>query len=418
MQSSNYTSELTGIEPHALHARVEALLAEAIAIRRDIHAHPELAFEETRTSEIVASRLEKFGLAPRRNFGRTGVVAMIEGGRSGPCVGFRVDMDALPVQTTTTAAYRSRYDGKMHACGHDMHIAIGLGVAEILAGIEGGFPGRVKMIFQPAEETVEGALAMIADGVLEDPKLHAILGLHNSPDIEAGLVGYLPRTAMAGADVFDISVTGVGGHASQPDRCIDALSAACDMATALRGLVARELPPAKTAVLTIGSLAAGTVRNVVAAHAELKGTLRTLDPESAPVIEAAVRRVAAGLAAATRTKIEVAWSRVAPVLANDPAALKKALAGVAWAIGADNIVELEKPSMGAEDFAFFAERVPAAHLRIGSGRRPFAHALHRANFDIEERSIGTAIQASVGAIWALLGCALKHNREAENAATK
>src|SRR6185436_8561275 len=284
---------ITNAEINAVVVRIEP---ELIALRRGIHQHPELAFEEHETARAVAGYLAKIGVPFRTGIGKTGVVGLIGGGAAGPVVGLRADMDALPIEEASGVEFASRVPGKMHACGHDVHTTIALGVAHALSAL-GKVPGRVKLIFQPAEETLSGAAAMIADGALEDPTLCAIVGFHNSPRLDTGFVAYCDGLGHASAAAFDIVLKGRSGHAAQPQSGIDAIAGAAQLVTQLQTIVSREISPAVPAVVTIGQIEGGTARNVIAGRVSLKGTVRTRDPGAEKQVEDAVRRIVAGVCA-------------------------------------------------------------------------------------------------------------------------
>ena len=398
--------EAADASPAGLNGRIDAAAERAaprlIEARRTIHRRPELAFEEHETARLVAGRLRELGVPVRTGVGRTGVVGLIEGGAGpGPTVGVRADMDALPIEETTGLPFASSIQGKMHACGHDVHTVIALGVAEVLAGMREVLPGRVKLIFQPAEETLEGAPAMIADGVLEDPPLDCIVGFHNSPQLAAGTVGYHPTVAMASSDAFDIIVRGAAGHGAHPHSGIDAIVAAAHLVTQLQTIVSREVAPAIPAVLSIGQIAGGTARNVIAERVVLKGAVRSLDERAATVIEAAVRRMLDGARTALRVETELDWRRLTPVMRNDPAVLARVVDAARDILGPAQIVEMDHPSMGSEDFAWFAERVPAAHLRIGSKIDGLDTNIHRSNYDCNDLAIPTGVRVVTRAVLAL-----------------
>ena len=362
-------------------ASVEKLAAELIALRRKLHEHPELAFEEHETAKLVAAFLARLGVPHRTGVGKTGIVALIDGGKPGPTVGIRADMDALPINEQTGLPFASKVPGKMHACGHDVHTVIALGVAATLAGMKSELRGRVKLIFQPAEETLSGAQAMIADGALEDPKMDVVLGYHNWPAVEAGKVGYNTEAVMSSADAFDMTLKGREGHGAHPHMGIDALAAGAYLVAQLQTIVSREVKPLSPAVLTVGEFHAGTARNIIAGAAQLKGIVRTMEAGVSAQIEAAMRRMLEGIKASMRVEYTLEWKRVAPALRNHKPTLERVLRAAREALGAENVVELPEASMGSEDFAWFAERVPAAHLRIGSKIAGLDTAIHRANYD-------------------------------------
>ena len=368
------------------------LTPELVALRKRLHQHPELAFEEHETAGAVADFLARLKIPCRTGVGRTGVVATLKGAKAGPTVGIRADMDALPIHEQTGLGFASRVAGKMHACGHDVHTVIALGVAAALAELRNELRGTIKFIFQPAEETLSGAQAMIADGVLDDPKLDLILGYHNWPAVQAGKVGYNAGAVMASADAFDIALKGRDGHGAHPHLAVDALAAAAQLVAQLQTIVSREVKPVSPAVLTIGELHAGRARNVIAGSAELKGIVRTLEPGLSDKIEAAMRRMLDGIKAGMRVEYTLEYRRMAPLLRNDKVILDKVLASARDALGGENVLELPEPSMGSEDFAWFAEKVPAAHLRIGSKIDGLDTAIHRSNYDCNELAIPVGVR--------------------------
>jgi amidohydrolase len=363
-----------------------------IQIRRDIHAHPELGYEEKRTSDLVAQKLEEWGIEVHRGIATTGVVGTLKRGSGDRVIGLRADMDALPIHEQTGLAFASKVTGKMHACGHDAHTVIALGAAAALSELRDSLAGRIKFIFQPAEETLSGARAMIADGVLDAPKLDLILGYHNWPAVAAGKVGYNAGAVMSAADAFDVTLKGRDGHGAHPHLAIDALAAAAHFVSQVQTVVSREVKPVSPAVLTIGELHAGRARNIIAGTAELKGIVRTLEPGLSEKIEAAVRRMLEGLKAGMRVDYTLDWRRMAPPLHNDAAILQPVLESARQAIGEENVLQLPEPSMGSEDFAWFAEKVPAAHLRIGSKIDGLDTAIHRSNYDCNEKAIDVGVR--------------------------
>ena len=368
------------------------LTPELVALRKTLHQHPELAFEEHETAKAVGAFLGKLKIPFKSGIGKTGIVAVLEGAKPGRTIGIRADMDALPIHEQTGLAFASKVPGKMHACGHDVHTVIALGVAAALSEMRGELKGRVKFIFQPAEETLSGARAMIADGALDDPKVDLILGYHNWPAVVAGKVGYNAGAVMAAADAFDITLKGRDGHGAHPHLAVDTLAAAAQLVSQLQTIVSREVKPTSSAVLTIGELHAGRARNIIAGAAELKGICRTLEPGLSEKIEAAVRRMLEGIKAGMRVDYTLEWKRVAPPLANDKDVLEKLLASARATIGDENVLQLPEPSMGSEDFAWFAEEVPAAHLRIGSKIDGLETAIHRSNYDCNELAIPVGVR--------------------------
>lgn len=367
----------------------ERLAPALVAIRRDIHAHPELAFEETRTAGIVAAELARLGISHRTGLGRTGVLGIIEGGRPGPTLAIRADMDALPIHEETGLPFASTVAGKMHACGHDIHTATLLGVAAVLKDIAPMLAGRVALVFQPAEEVLEGAAAMIADGAADGIDL--ALGFHNQPDLPVGTFGFCRAACLAASDRFDLEIRGKSGHAAHPYAAIDPIVAAAAFVAQAQTVVSREIKPTHPAVVTIGALQAGTTYNIIPERAHLKGTVRTLHAEARDTAEAAIRRLVAGLEATMRVACKLDYGRKVPPLVNDDRVLEPALSAVRAQFG--EVVREGEPSMGAEDFAEFAARAPAFQLRIGSGAPGRDDRLHNARYQPDERCIPLGVQA-------------------------
>ncbi len=372
-----------------------------VAIRRDLHAHPELGFEEVRTSGIVAAELARLGIAHRTGFGRTGVVGLIEGGAAGPTLLIRADMDALPIHERTGLAFASGSDGRMHACGHDIHTVTLLGVAALLKGFAPQLRGRVALVFQPAEELLAGAAAMIADGALDGLEPTMAIGFHNAPAMEPGSFGWVKGACQAGSDAFDIVLHGKSGHAAHPYAAVDPIVAAAALVSQLQTLVSRELNPLRAAVVTVGQLHAGTVRNIIPDQAKLSGTVRTFETATRDAIEAGMRRLLAGIEAGLRVGADLAFARQVPPLATDAALSGRVNQAIAAQFGSQAVQE-GTPSLGAEDFAEFAVRMPAAHVRIGSRAPGRSDALHNSDYQPDERAIGFGVQAITRAAMELL----------------
>jgi len=367
----------------------EALQPALVAIRRDIHAHPELAFEETRTAGIVAAELARLGIPHRTGVGRTGVLGVVEGARPGPTLAIRADMDALPIHEETGLPFASTIAGKMHACGHDIHTATLLGVGAVLKDLAPMLAGRVLLVFQPAEEVLEGAAAMIADGAADGIDL--ALGFHNQPDLPVGTFGYARGACLAAADRFDLVVRGKSGHAAHPYAAIDPIVAAASFVAQAQTVVSREVKPIHPAVVTIGSFQGGATYNIIPERVHLKGSVRTLHADARDTAEAAIRRLVTGLEAAMRVTCALDYQRKVPPLVNDDRVLEPVLAAIRAQFG-DTPQEGE-PSMGSEDFAEFAARAPAFQLRIGSGAPGRADRLHNAGYQPDEACIQLGVQA-------------------------
>ena len=379
-------------------ARIEPGL---VAIRRDLHSHPELGFEEVRTSGIVAAELARLGIPHRTGLGKTGIVGMIEGGAPGPTLLIRADMDALPIHERTGLGYASEADGKMHACGHDIHTVTLLGAAEVIKGLAPQLRGRVALVFQPAEELLSGAAAMIADGALEGLDASMAIGFHNSPSMEPGTFGWVKGACQAGSAAFDIVLHGRSGHAAHPYAAVDPIVAAAQLVTQLQTLVSRELNPLRAAVVTVGQLHAGTVRNIIPDQAKLSGTVRTFETATQSAIEDGMRRLLAGMEAGLRVKPELVFTPQVPPLSTDAAVSARVNAAIAAQFG-EAAVKEGAASLGAEDFAEFAVRMPAAHVRIGSKTPGRSDALHNSDYQPDERAIGFGVQAITRAAMELL----------------
>ena len=367
---------------------------ELIQIRRTIHQNPELGFEEFETAKLVSGALDKMGILQRTGVGGTGVVGVIEGGAGlGKTVAIRADMDALPIHEQSGVSFASKAPGKMHACGHDAHTAIALGAAMVLNQIKDQLKGRVKLIFQPNEEGLGGAQAMIKDGVLEDPAVDIVLGYHNWPPLEAGKVCYQDGAVFAASDFFDITLKGVAGHAAHPHTTVDTVTAAAYFITQLQTIVSREIAPANPAVVSIGKIEGGTARNIIAGEVRLSGGVRGQSTEVMKRVEETMRRLLDGLKTGMRVDYDLDYRVAVPVLRNDKATLDRVLISARNILGDENVEELAYSSMGSEDLAYFTERVPSAHLRIGSKIDGLDTMVHKANYDCNELAIPTGVRA-------------------------
>ena len=390
----------------ALNARIAQLAqaeeAKVIAWRRDFHQHPELGNEETRTAGIVAAHLRKLGLEVTTGVARTGVVGILRGGRPGPVVALRADMDALPVTeapglafaSTVKSTYLGQAVGVMHACGHDSHTAMLMGAAEVLSQVKKDLPGTVKFIFQPAEEGslpgVEGgAKLMVKEGVLENPKVDAVFGIHIDAQIEVGRLTYRPGGEMASSDRFTIKVLGRGAHGAKPWSSVDPVVTAAQIILGLQTIVSRQIDLTQdAAVVTVGTVKAGVRYNVIPADAELSGTIRALNPKTQEQLWALIRRTATGIAASAGATAEVTIEPYVPVTFNNLALTARMLPTLqAVAGGTANVTEI-KAKTGAEDFSFFANKVPGVFLFVGGMRKGTDPATtadhHTAGFTLDE----------------------------------
>ena len=363
----------------------EADVRELTDVRRDLHMHPETAFEERRTSALVAERLKALGLDVRTGVGRTGVIAMVPGGKPGRTVLLRADMDALPIQEENEVPYRSTQPGKMHACGHDCHTSILLGLAKHFAKNRAELKGAVKLCFQPAEEEGGGAEAMIADGALEGPKPDAAFGLHVWQDLDLGKVAVTPGPFMAAVDAFTVTVTGKGAHAAMPHYGVDPVLCLAHMVTALQAIASRQTDPFKEVVVSVTQLRAGSAFNIIPPSAWMNGTIRSFDPEVWKAIPGQFERIARGVAEAFGCRVEIKLDRTNRPTINDPEMAKLARAAAIEVVGEENVRD-DVRTMGGEDFSAFLHRVPGCFIAIGS--RNEARGLkwdhHHPRFDVDE----------------------------------
>lgn len=360
-----------------------------IDIRRDLHAHPELAFEEHRTAAAIARELGRLGIEHQTGVGRTGVVGHIRGGRPGPTLVIRADMDALPIEERTGLAFASMAPGKMHACGHDVHSSTLLGVAGILARLAPELAGSVRLVFQPAEEILGGAAAMIDDGVLAGVDM--ALGFHNHPEIPVGRFAAVRGATYAACDRMRLVVRGTSGHAAYPHTTVDPIVAAAHLVASLQSVVSREVSPLSPCVVTVGAIHAGTVHNIIPDACELLGTVRSLSPEVRRLAEAAIRRLCAGNDASFRTSTELHWVPGVPPTLNADPVLDASVAAIRQQLG--EVFAEAEPSMGAEDFAMIAARTPSFVLRVGSGAPGRADHLHNSSYQPDEACIALGARA-------------------------
>jgi len=373
-------------------SEVKALSAEMTSLRRDLHAHPELGFQEVRTAGIIAKRLTELGYTVRTGLGKTGVTGLLRGGKPGKTVLLRADIDALPIREETNVPWRSETAGVMHACGHDAHTAMGLAAAAILAKEAPSLAGDLFFVFQPAEELLIGAEAMLKDGALEGVRADAAFAIHLMNRWPVGTVAICDGSAMTSADKLTLTITGQGGHGASPHLAIDPIVASAQIITALQTLVSRETPPLSAAVLSLTTLKAGTAFNIIPDAVEMTGTLRCFDAALREKLLASLRRTAEGLAASLRCTARVESQFLTPALRNDPAATALAREVAATIVGESRIVAAE-PLTGSDDVAYFWERVPGCYAFVGSAKPEWspAPAAHNAKFDIDESAmeIGT-----------------------------
>ncbi len=382
----------------------QELQPKLTATRRDIHEHPELANHESRTSAIVADRLRQLGFDEiRTNISHHGVVALLKGGKPGPVVAVRADMDALPINEIHDVPYKSTTPGVMHACGHDAHTSIALGVAEVLSKMRAQIPGSVKFIFEPAEEGAPageegGARLLIKEGALENPKPSAIFGLHVSPELEVGKVGYHSGPAQASLDSFEILIHGKATFAATPEKGVDAIAVAAQCVTALEAIHARETSAFEPMILTIGTIHGGDKKFGIASEVKMEGCLRTLNEEVRTHTHNLMRETLKGVTESNRATFDLEFTDVTAVVNNDPALMTNALSAIRAAIGATNVVEVPQ-RLGGEDFSYYQQVIPGILFRLGCGNQSkgITAQIHTPEFDLDENClvIGVETMANV-----------------------
>ena len=360
--------------------------AETTAIRRDIHAHPELAFEELRTAALVAERLQALGIETHTGIGKTGVVGVLRAGNSARAIGLRADMDALPIQEKNEFNHHSKHPGRMHACGHDGHTAMLLGAAARLAR-QPDFDGTVYFVFQPAEEGEGGAPAMIADGLFQRFPMEAIFGLHNWPGLPVGQIAVHRGPVMACADRFDIEIKGHGAHAAMPHQGIDPVLAGAALVQALQSVISRNRDPQDAAVLSITQFHAGDAYNVIPDVARICGTVRAFRPEIQQQVEDAMQRVCAGVGAAFGANVHFEYRRGYPPTINTVHEAEFCARVAGEVCGPDQVAVDIKPSMGAEDFSFFLQEKPGCYIWLGNGPGEGGCTLHNPRYDFNDEAI-------------------------------
>ena len=388
---------------------IDEILPGVIADRRHFHEHPELGFHEFETAKIVAERLAALGVEEiKTGIAVTGVTGLIRGTKAGAnadkVVLLRADMDALPIDEENDVDYKSQVPHKMHACGHDAHTAMLLGVARILMGMRDQFSGTVKVLFQPAEEGGGGARVMIEQGVLENPKVDYAFGMHMEQGSPLGTISVRPGPAMAAADRFTITLRGRGGHGASPQETIDPIAVGAQIISALQTIVSREVDPIEPAVVTVGALHAGDAANVIPDTAELRGTLRSFNPEVREQLKTRVGEVARGVAEAMRAQADYVFSPGYPSTVNDPAMAELVREVATGVVGEENVI-LQALKMGAEDFSYFLEKVPGAFWFVGSrnAEKGLVWGHHHPRFDIDEESMIYGMNVMVNVVLRLLG---------------
>lgn len=382
------------MDPERIKVLASKYFDQVVEMRRHIHAHPELSYQEFGTAKYVAEELRKMGIAPTEGVAETGVVALIKGRNPDKrVIALRGDMDALPIQEENDVPYKSKNDGVMHACGHDVHTSCVLGAALILNELKEEFEGTVKLIFQPGEEkNPGGASLMIKAGALDNPKTQAVFGQHVMPYIPTGKLGFRAGKYMASADEVYLTVKGKGGHAALPDQAIDPIVIASHIVTALQQVISRNADPKTPTVLTFGTINGGSAQNIIPSEVKLGGTFRALDEEwrfkAHDLIKKMAENIADGMGGSCDVQIDVGY----PFLQNDEELAEKARSNAVAFIGEENIVDLDL-WLGAEDFAYYSQQVPSCFYRLGTGneKKQTTFGVHTPNFNIDEEAIALGI---------------------------
>jgi amidohydrolase len=377
----------------------EAMRPQLVACRRDFHVHPELSNREERTGRIIAERLRALGLDDvRENVAHHGVVALLKGAKPGPVVAVRADIDALPIQEVNDVPYKSQTPGVKHACGHDVHATVELGVAEVLSKMREEVNGTVKFIFQPAEEGVPtgetgGAKQMIKEGALENPRPRAIFGLHTEPNLQVGQIGYHVGAAMASSDTFSITIHGKAAHGAQPQNGVDAVVVASQCVLALQNIRSRRIDPLEPLVITLGTIQGGTRFNVIADEVKMTGTMRTLNEDVRQRAQTLMRETLQSLTAAYGATFDLDFTDSNPVTYNEPSLVEETLPTIRRIVGAQGAVAI-KPFMPAEDFSYYQKVVPGFYYFLGVGNRAkgITAGWHTAAFDVDEESLVVGVK--------------------------
>ena len=384
--------------------RIAELHDELIEIRHDIHRHPEIAFEEVRTADIVAEKLAGWGLDVHRGLGKTGVVGTLRAGSSNRAIGLRADMDALPVDELNSFDHRSVNDGKMHACGHDGHTTMLLGAARYLARNR-DFNGTVHFIFQPAEEMFGGAKYMIEDGLFEKFPVESVFGMHNMPGLPAGQFSVATGPVMAAADEYRVKITGVGGHAAYPHYAVDPVYIASEIVVALQTIASRRVDPLGSVVVSTTVLRAGNAGNVIPETAEMIGSARAFTTGVQDEIEGSIRRIAEGVAQAHGATAEVEYTRGYPPTINHPAETEIARQAAIRTVGAENVGAAGLPMMASEDFSFMLNERPGCYLFIGNGEGDHAVECHNPHYDFNDAILPIGVRYWVTLVEDVFGAA-------------
>ncbi|MFZ5966051.1 MAG: M20 metallopeptidase family protein [Bacillota bacterium] len=385
--------------------RAEALKDWLMEVRRDFHMHPELGMEEIRTRDKIAGYLEEMGIPYQIGIAKTGIVGLIKGKEPGRTVALRADMDALPMVDEKDVPYKSQLEGKMHACGHDAHMTILLGTARVLNEMKDNIKGNIKLLFQPAEESVGGAEKMIQQGAMENPKVDVVFGLHVSPEIPVGKIGVKYGQMNAASDAITIDLYGTSCHGAYPHGGIDAIVMAGQIITALQTIVSRVADPRDSAVVSIGVIKGGTASNIIANHVEMKGTVRTLLPSTREKVINTIQKIVTQVAEAMGGTGKVTRSEGYCALINDDRMVDLVRENGKELLGNQNVEELSAASLGVEDFAFFLKEAPGAFFRVGcrNEERGIIYDGHSTLFDIDEGCLPIGVMMQVKNVLTVLG---------------
>jgi amidohydrolase len=371
---------------------------ELVAWRRDFHMHPELGFEETRTASIVAGQLGGFGYRVQTGVAKTGVVGLLDGADPGPVVMLRFDMDALPVQEANDVEYASQVPGKMHACGHDGHLAIGLGVAKLLAHRRDRWPGTLKLVFQPAEEGMGGAEMMVQEGVLDNPPVDAVFALHLQNNLPLGQAIVTSGPIMTASERWELTIAGRGGHGAKPHQAVDPIVAAAQVIVGLQTIVSRSIDPQEPVVVSVGTIHGGQAFNIIPPQVELTGTIRSFGSEARRTALGRLQEIIEGICGAMGAQAGLRIIPTCPALVNDPAMTGVMRAAAEAVLGPENVCSGER-TMGSEDAAFYLQEVPGCYMFLGAANadRGLNQPNHNPRFDFDEEALplGVAILAQV-----------------------
>ncbi|QZZ20677.1 amidohydrolase [Leptothermofonsia sichuanensis E412] len=383
--------------PARIRAEIQALHPQIVEWRRHLHQWPELGFREQLTAEFVSQKLQAWGIEHQTGIARTGIVAVIPGTRPGPVLAIRADMDALPIQEENDVPYRSQHDGVMHACGHDGHTAIALATACYLSQHRDSFAGTVKLIFQPAEEGPGGAKPMIEAGVLNNPDVDAIIGLHLWNFLPLGTVGIRSGPLMAAVELFDCTISGKGGHGAIPQHSIDSIVVGAQVVSALQTIVARNVDPIESAVVTVGKFHAGTANNVIAANARLSGTVRYFNPQYEGFFGDRIQQIIQGICQAHGASFDLEYRSLYPPVINDDRIASMIRSVAEHVVETPTGIVPQCQTMGGEDMSFFLQQVPGCYFFLGSANlsRGLSFPHHHPQFDFDETALGMGVEIFV-----------------------